>query len=108
MVTTALTKQKNKFSRVTLGTRREITIPESTVKRLGLMTGQELELRESKKGILLTPAERKKIPKDQRWFYTLKWQKMMQEAYEDVKKGRLIGPFDSAEEAIRALKETKV
>jgi hypothetical protein len=33
---------------------------------------------------------------------------MMQEAFDALKKGEMIGPFDTAEEAIRALKETKV
>jgi hypothetical protein len=32
----------------------------------------------------------------------------MQEAFEDVKAGRVFGPFDTAEEAIRALKNAKV
>ena len=69
---------------------------------MGLALGAKLELRESKQRIILTPTK-KKIPKDQRWFHTPRWQKMMQEAYEDVKKGRLRGPFDSVEEFIKDL-----
>ncbi len=91
---------------VKLGSKRQITIPAETIKRFGLKPGEELELVESGKVIVLVP--RKDIPKDQRWYYTDEWQKMMQEAFEALKKGEMIGPFDTAEEAIRALKETKV
>jgi AbrB family looped-hinge helix DNA binding protein len=94
------------MARVKLSARRQITIPAETAKRLGLKAGEELELVESEKAILLVP--RKHIPKDQQWYYTDEWQQMMQEAFEEVKQGKLIGPFDTAEEAIRALKETQV
>ena len=94
------------MARVKLSSRRQITIPAETAKRLGLKAGEELELVESEKTIVLVP--RKHIPKDQQWYYTDEWQQMMQEAFEEVKQGKLIGPFDSAEEAIRALKETKI
>lgn len=90
------------MARVKLGARRQITIPEETVKRLGLAAGEELELVESEKAIVLVP--RKHIPKDQRWYYTDEWQRMMQEAFEDVKKGRMRGPFDNVEEFIQDLR----
>ncbi len=92
--------------RVKLGSRRQVTIPAETIKRLGLRTGEELEVVESEKAIVLLPV--KDIPKDQQWYYTQTWQKMMREAFEEVKQRKLIGPFDTAQEAIRALKETKV
>lgn len=92
--------------RVKIGTRRQVTIPAKTLKRLGLAAGEELEVVEHEKMILLVP--RKHIPADQRWYYTDEWQRMMQEAFEEVRQGKLIGPFDTAEEAIRVLKETKV
>ncbi len=87
--------------RVKLGSRRQITIPAETIKRLGLKPGEELELVESEKAIVLVP--RKHIPKDQRWYYTDQWQQMMREAFEDVKKGRLLGPFESVEEFKQAI-----
>jgi AbrB family looped-hinge helix DNA binding protein len=93
------------MARVKLGKRHQVTIPVQTIKRLGLKAGEELELVESEKAIVLVP--RKHIPKDQRWYYTDEWQKMMQEAFEDLKAGRMHGPFDTAEEAIRALKNAK-
>jgi AbrB family looped-hinge helix DNA binding protein len=94
------------MARVKLSSRRQITIPKETLKRLGLSPGEELELVASEKTIVLVP--RKHIPKDQAWYYTDGWQRMMQEAFDDLKHGRMVGPFDTAEEAIRALKDTKV
>ena len=46
--------------RVKLSARRQITIPAETAKRLGLKAGEELELVESEKAIVLVP--RKHIP----------------------------------------------
>ncbi len=92
--------------RVKIGTRHQVTLPVETLKRLGLDAGEELEVVEHDKMILLVP--RKHIPKDQAWYYTAAWQRMMQEAFDEVKRGELIGPFDTAEEAIRALKNTHV
>ena len=92
--------------RVKLGTRRQITIPAETIKRLGLTAGEELELVDNGKVITLVP--RKHIPKDQQWYYTPAWQRMMHEAFDDVQAGSVLGPFDTAEEAIRALKNATV
>ncbi len=89
------------MARVKLSARRQITIPAETAKRLGLKAGEELELVESEKAIVLVP--RKHIPKDQRWYYTDEWQKMMQEALDDLKHGRMVGPFESVEEFKQSL-----
>ena len=48
------------------------------------------------------------IDPEQMWWWLESWQKGEREAEADIKAGRVIGPFDTAEEAIRALKETKV
>lgn len=90
------------MARVKLGTQRQIIIPTKTIKRLGLKAGEELELVESKNAIVLVP--RKHIPKDQRWYYSNEWQKMMQEAFKDFEQGRVRGPFDSVEEFINDLR----
>jgi antitoxin MazE len=87
---------------VKLGSKRQITIPAETIKRFGLKPGEELELVENGKAIVLVP--RKNIPEDQRWYYTDEWQQMMQEAFEDVKEGRMLGPFESVEEFKQAVK----
>ena len=88
--------------RVKIGTRHQVTIPAETLKRLGLAAGEELEVIEHNKMLVLVPA--KHIPKDQRWYYTEAWQRMMQEAFEDLKRGAATGPFESVEELITDLR----
>ena len=88
--------------KITIGSRREIIIPAHTMKRLGLIAGAELDVVEHQKAIVLVP--RTGIPKDQKWYHTKTWQKMMQEAFEDVKMGRMLGPFESVEDFKRELK----
>ena len=56
---------------------------------------------EHNKMILLVP--RKHIPKDQEWYYTDTWQQMMQEAFDDLKAGRMQGPFETVEDLITEL-----
>jgi len=46
---------------------------------------------------------RKHIPKDQEWYYTDTWQRMMQEAFDDLKAGRMRGPFETVEDLITEL-----
>jgi len=95
--------RREAMPRVKLGTKRQITLPLETIKRLGMTAGEEFEVVEHDKAVILVP--RKHIPKDQQWYYTGEWQKMMQEAFEDVKAGRMIGPFESVEEFKQAVKE---
>jgi len=87
--------------RVKLGNRRQITIPPDIIQRLGLRAGEELEMVSNDKAIVLIP--RKHIPKDQAWYYTPEWQQMMQEAFEDVKAGRVAGSFENVEDLIKDL-----
>jgi AbrB family looped-hinge helix DNA binding protein len=96
------TKRREDMARVKLSSRRQITIPKETLERLGLSPGEELELVTSEKTIVLVP--RKHIPKDQEWYYTDAWQQMMQEAFDDLKKGKVAGPFESVDELINDLR----
>src|SRR5919108_3936474 len=102
---TTTTKRGDPMARVKVSTRGQVTSPAETLKRLGLKAGEELELVESEKAIVLVP--RKHIPKDQQWYYSDEWQQMMQEAFDDLTHGRMLGPFETAEEAIRELKNAK-
>ena len=45
----------------------------------------------------------KLIPKDQAWFWTPEWQAKEREADEDIRLGRVSGPFTSADELIKHL-----
>lgn len=91
-------------SRVKLGGRGQITIPPAIVKRLRLRRGEELNIGvfEREKAIILAP--RRAVPKEQEWYHTPQWQEMMREAFEDVREGRLLGPFESAAEFKQAIR----
>ena len=101
MSTTLITKKNGRGSKIKIGLHRQITIPTNTMKRLGLVAGVELDVVEHKKAIILVP--RTSIPNDQRWYHTKTWQKMMRGAFEDLKRGRVAGPFDGVEELLKEL-----
>lgn len=103
---TAIREKEGTRHRILIGKRYEVVIPRQSARRLGIKPGEEFEMVESKKALLLVP--KKKIPQDQQWYYTPRWQKMMREAFEDIKHGRIVGPFETAEEAIRELRSSKV
>ena len=44
------------------------------------------------------------IPKEQLWFWTKEWQKREREAEEDIKTGRIYGPFSSGKKLLKSLK----
>ena len=43
-------------------------------------------------------------PLDQAWFWTKEWQEREREADEDIAKGKLSGPFETAADLIRYLR----
>jgi len=50
---------------------------------------------------------KKMISKDQAWFWTKEWQEKEREAEEDIKKGRIYGPFANAKDLIKSLRAKK-
>lgn len=44
---------------------------------------------------------------DQKYFHTKEWQKKEAEADEDLRRGDVYGPFETAEDAMKALKAKK-
>ena len=47
------------------------------------------------------------IDKSQLWFWTKEWQKKEREADEDIKKGRVFGPYGTKKELLTALRKLK-
>lgn len=45
------------------------------------------------------------IDPDQLYFWTKEWQEVEKKADEDIKAGRMLGPFDSVEEFKKAIKD---
>jgi len=84
----------------------QITLPARIRKRLKIAVGDYVEAEDAKEGIILKPV--KVIRPDQAWFYTEEWQKGEREADEAIAKGEVVGPFEKMEDALKALKKSKL
>jgi antitoxin component of MazEF toxin-antitoxin module len=91
---------------VKLGGKREVRLPKETIRALRLRKGMKFDIRVAGDVVVLVPARR--IPKDQRYFWTEEWQRKEREADEDIARGDVLGPFYDADEAIRALRAAEV
>ena len=87
---------------VKLGQYQEVRLPEEITRRLKLRRGSRLAVISSGEGVYLVPLRR--IPKDQRYFYTDAWQEMEREATEDIK-ARRVKEFSGADDLIRDLRD---
>ncbi len=81
----------------------QITLPKAVRDSFGLEIGDYIEIEKNEGNILLKPVS--VIPKDQRYFHTMEWQKKESEADKDIEEGAVSGPFDNAEDTLAALKE---
>ena len=80
---------------IRLGRSRQVVIPKKMSDNLGLVPGDYIELTQHGKMIVLTPrqAEVKKT----------RFDRDFEEALEDVRRGRMSGPFDTAGQLKRHL-----
>ena len=76
---------------VKLGVSRQVAIPKRLHDRLGLKPGDYLEVAIERNRLVLTP----KALVDKR----------IDEALDDLRNGRMIGPFNDAKSAMRALRK---
>ena len=74
----------------------QVSIPKEIRDRMSIEQGDYIEMSVRDGEIVMTP--KKLIDADQAWFWTPEWQKGEREADEDIKAGRLIGPFKTVEE----------
>lgn len=87
-------------SRITKNFR--ITIPKEIRKKMPhLKEGDPVEFQIKENQLIIIP--QKRIPADQAYYWTHEWQKDIREAREDIKEGRVSGPFDDIEDALEAL-----
>ena len=82
----------------------QITIPKEIRKQMpNLKEGDPVEFLIKENQLIVIP--QKRVPADQAYYWTPEWQKDIQEAKEDIKKGKILGPFDDVEAALEALEE---
>ena len=74
----------------------QVSIPKAIREALHLAEGDLIEVQERDGEIVMVP--KKLIDADQAWFWTPEWQGGEREVEEDVRAGRLLGPFKSIEE----------
>jgi AbrB family looped-hinge helix DNA binding protein len=74
----------------------QVSIPKSIRERLGLQEGDYVEVEERDGEIVMIP--KKLIDADQAWFWTPDWQAGERRADEDIKAGRVSGPFKTIDE----------
>ncbi len=84
----------------------QITIPQSLRKMIRLAVGDYLEVDIRDDSLVIRPV--KVVHPDQEYFFTKEWQEKEAEAERDLSQGKVAGPFETSEEALRALKNTKV
>ncbi len=83
----------------------QITIPQSLRRKFNLVTGDYVEIEDRDSGMILRPV--KVVHPDQEYFYTKEWQKGEIQADKDIDKGDVIGPFETIEDSLKALKKAK-
>lgn len=82
----------------------QITIPQSLRKRFSLTVGDYVEIVIQEGALVIRPV--KVVRRDQEYFFTREWQEKEAEADGDLTAGRMTGPFESAADALKALKTT--
>lgn len=92
------------MARSKIGARHQITIPKDVFEELDLEEGDYVEV--TAKGDRIEIIPQTMIPRYQKWFWTEEWQQKEKEAERDIRDGKISGPFESASEAIEALKES--
>lgn len=88
---------------VHVGAKNQVTLPKKVVRQARLSPGDPLEVIYEEDAIILRPQVH--IPRDQAYFWTKEWQKGEREADEDIKAGRMYGPFRSVKEMKRFFKK---
>jgi AbrB family looped-hinge helix DNA binding protein len=84
----------------------QVTIPHELRRKLKLAVGDYVEAEVEDDKIVIRPV--KLVHPGQEYFYSKEWQEKEAEADRDIASGDVLGPFDSAKTAIKALKKAKV
>jgi AbrB family looped-hinge helix DNA binding protein len=84
----------------------QITIPQGLRRLIRLAVGEYVEMDVQDGMLVIRPV--KVVHPDLEYFFTKEWQQKEYEADRDIAEGRLAGPFENADEALKALKTSKV
>lgn len=81
-----------------------VKIPERIATKYRLRSAASVEVRDFSGCLVIIPLHAKKSAKLRKQVNAFLWDLMEQEAEEDMKTGRVSGPFSTAEELLRDLK----
>jgi AbrB family looped-hinge helix DNA binding protein len=84
----------------------QITIPQALRRLIRLAVGDYVEIDVHDGMLVIRPV--KVVHPDQEYFFTKEWQQKEYEADRDIAEGRLAGAFENTDEALKALKNSKV
>ncbi len=82
----------------------QITIPQSLRNFFRLAVGDYLEMDLQDETLVIRPV--KVIHPDQEYFFTKEWQDKEAKADNDIVAGKVVGPYENAQDALKALKNT--
>lgn len=85
-----------------VGVRNQVTLPKAIVKQCRLKPGDPVEIAFDGERIILEPQVH--IPRSQAYFWTKEWQAAEREADEDIRRGRVHGPFKTVKDLIKSLR----
>ncbi len=83
----------------------QITIPQNLRRKIRLAVGDYLEVDIRDDALVIRPV--KVVHPDQEYFFSKEWQEKEAEADRDIAANKVAGPFETLEEALEALKNTK-
>ena len=81
---------------VKVSSKRQITLPQSLTKELGIKEGDRLEVAREGDRLVIKPVM--VIDRSDAWFYTPEWQAKEREADEEIARGELGEPIESTED----------
>ena len=81
----------------------QMTIPQSLRKLVRFKVGDYVEVEVQEDALVIKPV--KVIHPGQEYFYTQEWQEKEAQADRDLAAGDVSGPFETVEDALKALKE---
>jgi len=84
------TERRHVISAVKVGVSRQVAIPKKLHDQLGLTAGDYLEIEVRGGKLILTPKQL--------------IDKRLEEAEDDVRRGRVLGPFNTGKQAMKALR----
>jgi AbrB family looped-hinge helix DNA binding protein len=79
----------------------QITLPNSLRKKFHIVEGDYVDIGDEKGEIVIKPV--KVMPANEAYFHSKEWQEAEAEADKDIAKGKVSGPFVSAEFCIKSL-----